>query len=320
MKALAPVLLSVFLFSCALPRADDKEQSFVPERELDVVSLVRQGLNYYQRSRFTDAEFAFRKALYLYPKAANVKLNLAAALQGSGQFEEAEDILIALQAGAPESLEYLAALGRLYVDTQDYLKARRYFMQAFELALKNGDLTSGTRFAGNIAAIAFRTGDEEASLCHAQQAYMLVPDATQLLQYSKILLGLNHVEQARTLLNTYLAQPQATRSSALLVQTALAELALGNHQRVLELASSIESSTDLTGDIQLQASEVLSLAKAQTEPSTSIDGSELEPDDEEQPEDKGAEMALERSSLYWPAQALELRETKLRALTSTLSR
>ena len=57
------ILLIVLLFGCALPEPEGPEQEFVPDREIQVVSLTREGLAYAKRSRLVDAELKLRQAV-----------------------------------------------------------------------------------------------------------------------------------------------------------------------------------------------------------------------------------------------------------------
>ncbi len=298
-------IAALALSGCALPPKDTQEQGFVPGEELDVVSLVRQGLSAYQKNRYVDAEFLFRQALYLSPKAANVKANLAAALRSTGQFDEAEDILISLNAAAPESLDYLSGLGRLYVDRQEFATARRYYSQAFDTALKKGDFDSASRFARNLAAVAFRIGDESAALCQSQMALQLKPDADAYVRHARLLLGMNRAADARALLSGYLSASGS--QSGPVVALALSELALGNNDRALQLGRSVETSSDLPRDASEQLKKIIALAKKNLGQSDPTADSKAERPSSELASQTRADREIEatRSSLYWPSTLLD---------------
>ena len=303
------LIRSVFITSllslscCAPPPSNAPEQAFVPGQELDVVGLVRKGLSDYQRNRYIDAEFSFRQALYLSPKAANVRANLAAALRSSGQYDEAEDILFALNAAAPESLDYLSGLARLYVDKQEFSSAKRFYSLAYEAALKQQDFAAAGRFARNLSAVAFRAGDEASALCYSHVALSLKPDADSHIRHARLLLGMNRPADARTLLGNYLSG--AGSQTGPVAELAVAELALGNNERALQLARSVETSSDLPKEATSQLKMVIALSKK----NLGLSDTAAVPDEKETTEvaaqsrtDK--EVEVTRASLYWPSSLL----------------
>lgn len=302
------ILLGVFciglLASCALP-APEPEQAFVPKSDLDVVSLVREGMANFKKSRFIDAEFSFRRALYRYPSAPNVKANLAAALRSSGQFDEAEDILLALNASAPKSQEYLDALGRLYFDKKDYQAARKYYGLGFERAMDKPDLAAAARFSRNLASVAFIMGDEAAALCYSEVAFGIKSDAEELRRHSRLLLGANKLLVARSILQSFLNKPGATRDPGLLHQLAVAQFALGNYRETAELEESVIDTPDIEPAVQAEGRLLLALAQRHQHALTSSTEEVVEITQKAQTallEEAGAELisgAL-KASLYWP--------------------
>jgi tetratricopeptide (TPR) repeat protein len=301
--------LALLLGGCALP-APDERQSFVPERELDVVSLAREGLAYYQKSRFVDAEFAFRRALYKYPGAPNLRANLAAALRETGQFAEAEDILLTLHESAKKSTEYVAALGQLYLRREDYASARKFYTLALELALKSQEFADASGFARSLAVVAFRIGDEAEALCQSALALLLREDAAEMRRHARLLLATNRVEKARATLTTYLNQAAGIRDPELMHQLAMAQFALGNYREAADLERAVVEIAGEERGLLLEARVLLYLSERRLGRTTQSAAEALEDVAEAQAaaqEEFAADLDAipDRSALYWPAAVVE---------------
>lgn len=310
MKSLAhAIAIALLLSGCALP-APDERQSFVPERELDVVSLAREGLAYYKKSRFVDAEFAFRRALYKHPGAPNLRANLAAALRETGQFAEAEDILLALHGTAKKSTEYAAALGQLYLRREDYTSARKFYTLALELALKSQEFADASGFARSLAVIAFRIGDEAEALCQSALALLLREDATEMRRHARLLLATNRVDKARTVLTAYLNQAAGNRDPELMHQLAMAQFALGNYREAADLERSVVEIAGEERGLLLEARVLLYLSERRLGQTTQSAAEALEDAAEAQAAaqeefESDLDAIPDRSDLYWPAAVVE---------------
>jgi tetratricopeptide (TPR) repeat protein len=302
-------VLAGAISGCALPVEDADRQNFIPDRELNVVSLVREGLSYYQKNRFVDAEFSFRRALYLYPKAPNIKANLATALRASGQFDEAEDILLSLNAAAPKSIDYLSNLGKLYSDKQEYSAAKRYYAEAFDLALDKEDVVTAARFARNLSAIAFRLGDESAALCHSQLAYTLKPDADGVVRHSRVLLALNQARTAHDLLKGFLNTPGVIHDPSVLHGLAVSTYALGNYKEALELERSVSENSAVEPKVLTEAKVIAALSKRRLHISDASDAEEIseaaKSDSLAAEISNALEATSEKAVLYLPRQILD---------------
>lgn len=307
-------LLSLLLAACALPVAEIDHQEFVPNRDLSAVSLAREGTAYYQKSRFVEAEFSFRKALYLYPNAKNVKANLASALRASGQYDEAEDILIALNAGAPKSIEYLGSLARLYVEKGDYAAARRYFTQAYEVALEKEDFASAARFARSLSVLAFRIGDEPAALCQSALASTLSADAENTARHARLLLASHQTDKAQALTNSYLNQPGVARDPAVQHELGMAQFAMANYKEAQDSERAVLETSDLDKSVQAEAELIMALSRRHLKEGegaavdTSVANSKTaDPLASDLSNVIGTAIAAapEKASLYWPLPLVE---------------
>src|SRR5262245_5041245 len=113
MKKILLVSIVTAAAGCALPPDCTHQQSFVPQAQLVGVDLAREGLGLLSARRYADAEERFLQPLYLYPNADNLRVNLAAAYEGSQLYPEAIKILSALVKKNPQNIDYNAGLGRV---------------------------------------------------------------------------------------------------------------------------------------------------------------------------------------------------------------
>ena len=157
------------LWGCAMPPQEQAERA-VPERDLNAVSLAREGLSLYQRTRFAEAELKFRQALYLFPEATNLRENLAAALEGTLQFDEAADIYSQLLQREPESIRYRMALARVSAAAGMTERARQLYGEGFDRAIERGDEGRAGDVARSFASFLYQRGREEDARCFSELA------------------------------------------------------------------------------------------------------------------------------------------------------
>ncbi|MEI8313637.1 MAG: hypothetical protein WCH98_23050, partial [Verrucomicrobiota bacterium] len=183
--------LGVALISgCALPVPEGSElSSFVPERELRAVEISQQAMYDFNRNRYVDAELGFRQALYMYPGLENLRANLAASLERTGQFDEAAGIYKEMSERTPQSAAYMAGIARVRVASGDYRGGIEAYYQAYALAAVLGDAGLSANIARSVSALAFRIGDVETAECFAALTYSLRSSDDELKRYARLLLG-----------------------------------------------------------------------------------------------------------------------------------
>ncbi|MGI6525751.1 MAG: tetratricopeptide repeat protein [Bdellovibrionota bacterium] len=229
-RGIRSILIGVFIFSgCALPRKEVQEQSFVPKDDLVVVSLTREGLNYYSRSRFVDAEFKFRKALDVAPNAENILFNLAMTLIQENSFPDAEEILLRLLKKNPQSTKVMAALAQLYMAEHNYPFAQTYLKRAYQTALRWREFEKATDFARSLAVLHFMLGEEDLALCYSDSAFHLSHSSDEMCRHSKLLIAKGRADEAYSMILTFMAEKDLKKDPCLIQNLALASLADGNY-------------------------------------------------------------------------------------------
>jgi Tfp pilus assembly protein PilF len=231
---------ALLLGGCALPRPDS-QQRFVPNRELLAVSLARQGLGEIGRSRFIEAELLLRQALYLFPDARNVKLNLALAISQLGQTEEARAIYEDFLKSAPASLDVHLALASLYHSSGDFAATEDFLLRALTLATAHGISDKAIVVKQSLASLYFETGREEEALCLSDEALAGQSDADRVFSHLRLLVALGLYERADREVATYKAVFGDAPQGRHLFEQALAVYALGReHAAATLLASAAE--------------------------------------------------------------------------------
>ena len=182
----AVFFIGVFV-GCAMPVSHRTDQDAVPERDLLGVSLTREGLSLYHRTRFAEAELKFRQALYLFPTATNLKENLAASLEGSGQIDEAVAIYQELLSSQPDSIRYRIALGRSEAARGNYREAQAHWDESLKRSIDRGETARAADVARTYASYYFRRGNEEQARCYSALALQFRPSAEELAAHTRIL-------------------------------------------------------------------------------------------------------------------------------------
>jgi len=92
------IALIIILSGCAAPKRLELPSN-ITEEEIKIIALVREGESYLGQGRYDQAEKRYRKAISLNNKRVAAPDNtafllaLTQALDGSGQFEEASEII-----------------------------------------------------------------------------------------------------------------------------------------------------------------------------------------------------------------------------------
>ena len=106
---------------------------FSQPKELLLAGLVDDGLGLAVKNRFFEAEGRLRQALYLDPKNDRVLYNLALILNQTTQSEEAEEILLDLNARKPGTPDILFALSDTKAALSKYDEALQYLKEIFKI-------------------------------------------------------------------------------------------------------------------------------------------------------------------------------------------
>ena len=209
------------LVSCALPVSEDNLQSFVPQVDLQVVSLTREGLDYYSRGRFIDAEFRFLEALKLTPNVENINFNLALTLMEEGEYLKAEKILQNILESEQSSTKVMAALARLYVSKNEYEKAIVYYKEALNVALLWREFPRATNFSRSISVLYFLLGQENKALEYSELALSIADNAEEMCKHGKLLIATGKYKEAEEKTLKFINDREAKKDPCLTANLAL---------------------------------------------------------------------------------------------------
>jgi len=218
-------LILASLISCALPPKEQAEQLFVSQQDINVVSLYREGLAFYAKGRYCDAEFKFREALVIAPNADNILFNLANSLVKQGIFDEAEKILKNLYVLQFDETKCLSALALLFFEKKDFDQSLKYYRQAFNVALEWKEFQLASQFARNISVISFMLGREQDALCYADTAFSLVESESEACKFYRLLIALGNVDEVNQSLLRFINDNEIKNNVCLLQVMAMSYLA-----------------------------------------------------------------------------------------------
>lgn len=169
MKVVRPAFLCIVALFCgACAVAPEYQPSdFVGKGALPAVAFAREGATLLAQGRTIEAELSLRKALHLEPQAENIRLNLAVALEGNGQFSEAREILEGILRRHGESPALLERFARLSAAEGNYKEALRVAERAFDLYEQGEQSAKAANLARALAQIGTQLGDEERAICYS---------------------------------------------------------------------------------------------------------------------------------------------------------
>ncbi|MEZ4754633.1 MAG: hypothetical protein R3A13_10075 [Bdellovibrionota bacterium] len=167
------LVFACLICGCALPTPERVEQDFVPDVEIQGAALVREGMYYFRKSRYFEAEASLRKAEYLFPEADNIKASLAVVLQAGEQPEESVSIFKKLIEANPDVIEYQIGLARVYYANTDYDLADELYEKVYQLILSEAEFQSASTIARSLSALNFRIGNEVSAYCYSEEAFKL---------------------------------------------------------------------------------------------------------------------------------------------------
>lgn len=200
----AALLLGTAVFSgCALPVPIGEElNGFVPSRELQLVSLAREGMAFFNSSRFFEAEARFRKALYLDPTLDNIRFNLATTLERIGQYTEAVAIYRDLIRKEGQNPAYHTALGRLEIARLNYDVGRKEYYNALSLANRDADFELIEKLNQSLITLEFSVGRIDEAICLARERFNKTRNEDNLAQYLRLLVSSGQEDLALNILDS----------------------------------------------------------------------------------------------------------------------
>ena len=196
--------LGLSIVGCAAP-PERLGPPVVPQRDTVAVRLYNEGLSYRAQSRLQDAEGAFRRALALFPKAANIRESLAQALIEQRLFVEGRKLYGEVMAAQPDKPELLTGIAASEALAGELQVALRWYQQALSGALEKGAFDRAASAARSMATIQFRLGDEGAAVCSSDLAYALRGSVDELQRHAMLLVATHRFTVASTVIETALS-------------------------------------------------------------------------------------------------------------------
>ena len=208
---------------CALPEKVS-EQTFTSRTDLVAVQRAREGIYALSVNRFEEAEMKLRQALYLAPGAENIRLNLAAALEGTEQFKEADQLIAPFLIKDPTSLDYQLRKAHLEASKENYTEARGIYKTILATQEDKKQWTDAARTARNLKLLAVQTGSVEEALCYSSLSFLYQNDLSSAVEHIRFLFSFDHVESALTTLEGYAAANGSSNHPSILHLQALAKV------------------------------------------------------------------------------------------------
>ena len=232
------LMVCVCAAACA-PMREGPQQNFVAQRELLAVDLTRGGIAFLAQGRFIDAEITFRQAIYLAPKADNLKLNLAAALQGTGQYVEALEILDEFSKRERPPADLPQRYAHLYAARQQYAQAEKLFLQAAAGYEEKREFPAAVKVVKDLLLLARRQARREDAMCYAYQLLAYQNELPPAIQYARLLIESEAHGAALGFLTAWANEHSAAQDPQVEHVLALANLGQGDSKQAFDLESRI---------------------------------------------------------------------------------
>lgn len=304
----------LLLSGCALPVSELEDQLFVAEKEIEVVSLVREGLDYFKRGRYTDSQFKFWQASYLAPEADNIKLNLGLAMKQQGIMTASREIFEKLLEKEPRRVQYIAAMAGWYTEQGDYDTAYQMYEKAYYIAAQDWELARMNQLLQSMVVAAFRIGNVELAICNASLAYQQLPAIDQLLTYVKLLISESRRAEAQKVLSDFRSRSKVEDARVLHYQ-AMALYLEGDFVDLFRLKSLLELSANYE-QIKTESQLLYAVVEKQMESMGRLEEIQEylpEKDPEESDEEEvdlletlyGGKALDSADRIFWPKELLE---------------
>jgi tetratricopeptide (TPR) repeat protein len=251
LKRLLIIWIVLLFVACALPREEETLNLSIPNEEIAAINYIREGLVFFSKKRFVDAEFKFRQADSLLPNTDIIIQNLAATLREQGNYEAAEELLLELIAKKTRR-EYSLSLASVYSERGDTSAAIAIWQQILAQEYKSGRLNLMPSLLQNIASAEFSQGNEVTALCAYQERAQFFTDLSSQLQLARIYIGLGLAQTAQEYLTKlFKVNPNANNTEHWYLLS-LAEFALGDYEDATNAWYQASAFADLRPDLKLK--------------------------------------------------------------------
>jgi predicted O-linked N-acetylglucosamine transferase (SPINDLY family) len=147
------------------------------ETPLDAATALRRGNEHVAAGHLERAMQCFRQALALDTQSVAARINLAFAMQGSGQSQQAVPLLLEVVAMAPDNADAHFMLGNEYLRTRQLPEARQHLERA--VALQSTLVWAYLP----LCQVTFELGDLAQALLVVKRGLEAAPDLAELHQY-----------------------------------------------------------------------------------------------------------------------------------------
>lgn len=216
----------------------DLKPSVLPEKEVRLVSLIRDGGSFAQSGRLTAAEESFRRALILAPDLSNLYNDLGYVLVGQLRLDEAIRMFYQALDLQPENLAARKNLAHALYSKGDYERAEEMYQQVLILHYQATIRADGklkplvpvelSQIFRDLAILSYVIGETDEAVCYSQLALDHNPNVDETGRHARLLLALNDVPAALQVLERSMASPDGLGSSKLVFDYGLALYASGN--------------------------------------------------------------------------------------------
>lgn len=294
------------LIGCALPV--EQQQSFIPNKELEAISLVREAMARYQSGRHIEAELSLWQALAMYPQAENVQANLATVLEASGNLEKAEEWYSRLMQQHPEKSRYAVGMSRILYRNGQYLAAQQLLERTYREAEQREDEATQRELAVHLSALLYRVGDQEAARCYAAYAMAEPPTVPDIMRYGRVLIATGMFSTAGDVIDRFFTAHAGIQNAELRYLRALAHAGTGE----LESAREQVGQALTIGSTQIELEQQIRLLHEVLTPASVPGDAVGEADDDEAEEDE-ADFAVVAPDPIWPGNLAKLAHQLLEA-------
>lgn len=170
-------LIIVSLSACIVPSAEKIPFTFVSEDETLAIEISREADELFLKGRYAEAELKYRQASYLFPKANNIKINLANSLIRSGQKEESLLLIEELLEKTKEEdfIDILILKAFYHLSFYQYDKSLKTYKVVLDRIDALEDFKESKRYKeviyNNLSSLNFKIGNEFEAICSAYNAY-----------------------------------------------------------------------------------------------------------------------------------------------------
>ncbi len=249
------VALVLLLSACALAPSERSEQHFVPALDLRAVELAREGLSYLSEDRYIDAESRLRQALYLAPNAQNLRLNLAVALEGNAQFDQAAQILepLARVIDKKPPTDIFFRLAHLAAAQEHWDVAEKRYQQILDSAEETRDFVTAAKAANGLFTISRRLGRQRETLCCAYLLCVLKNDLPSAYEYARLLVQYDQPQAAESFISAFATDHNLLQEPRVTHLHSLISLARGQLKEAFESESQLLREGNLDTSLMREA-------------------------------------------------------------------